>query len=92
MSGDLVWRGTCGKGCRLEANSFSGNIDLGLDKKSSFDVRFNARSGDVKDALGIKTVRSDKEFGSVRMRGSYGTGDGRVNVETYSGTFKLTPR
>ncbi len=91
-SGDLVWRGTCGKGCRIEANSFSGNVDLGLDKKSSFGVRFNARSGDVKDGLGIKIDRSDKEFGSVRLRGSYGTGEGSVKVETYSGTLKLTPR
>jgi hypothetical protein len=55
-------------------------------------MRFSARSGDVKDGLGIKTDRSDKEYGSVRVRGSYGTGDGAVRVETYSGTLKLSPR
>jgi DUF4097 and DUF4098 domain-containing protein YvlB len=91
-SGSLKWRGTCGKGCRLDAETFSGDVDLQLDKKSSFGVRFSSRSGDVKDSMGTKTDRSEKDFGSVHVRGSYGSGDGQIRVETYSGSLKLAPR
>jgi DUF4097 and DUF4098 domain-containing protein YvlB len=91
-SGSLKWRGTCGKGCRIDAETFSGDIDLQLDKKSTFGTRFSSRSGDVKDTMGMKVERTDKDYGSVHVRGSYGTGEGSIRVETYSGSLKLNPR
>ena len=91
-SGSLKWRGTCGKGCRIDAETFSGDIDLQLDKKSSFATRFSSRSGDVKDSMGMKVERTDKDYGSVHVRGSYGSSEGSIRVETYSGSLKLNPR
>jgi hypothetical protein len=87
-SGNLGWSGLCGRGCRLEAELHSGDVELKLDPRSSFALKFSSQSGELKDDLGLaaKPGRGD------RTRGSFGAGEGQAAIETFSGNLHLVRR
>jgi len=87
-SGDLKWSGECGRDCRLRAASLSGDIQLKLARSSSFEVRFSAYSGSLKDGIGLTRQQGHRE--RARRNGRYDRGDGRIEVETYSGDLQLS--
>jgi DUF4097 and DUF4098 domain-containing protein YvlB len=89
-SGDIRWKGVCGKGCLLHADSYSGNVQLDLDKKSSFALSYSSNNGSVDDQLGL-AGRNDKQSvtGMTHIKGSYGKGDGSVEIRAYSGDLAL---
>ncbi|MDP3274186.1 MAG: DUF4097 family beta strand repeat-containing protein [Deltaproteobacteria bacterium] len=90
-SGALTWRGLCGRGCRLEAHTVSGDVRLGMARESAATVRFESTSGSFEDGLATAMV-SD---GPVRVRrigpgqGGGGEGEGSVQVTTVSGALEL---
>ena len=87
-SGDLVWSGLCGKGCRLEAELYSGDVVLQLDPRSSFNLKYASQTGDFSDDLGM----GSKESRGSTTRGAYGHGEGAVSVETFSGDLRINRR
>jgi len=88
-SGNLVWSGLCGQGCRLKTEVFSGTTELKLDPRSSFSFKYQSRNGDLKDDLGVKAERDGR---ANQVRGTFGGGAGVVGVESFSGNVHFTRR
>ncbi len=93
VSGSLTWNGTCGAGCRMEIESFSGTVALHFDPRSSFGLKMTSRSGTFKDDLGLKvgTVKHPSE-GDQKTRATFGKGEGSVECETFSGGVTVGKR
>jgi len=92
-SGSLAWFGLCGNGCRIEAQTLAGNLELHLDANSSFDVVFEAFSGGIVDKLGLgsKDDRGRSGVGRV-VKGRYGKGAGKIDVGAHSGDLLLVKK
>ena len=88
-SGDLVWSGSCGPGCRLEARSLSGDLQLKLDPLSSFDVHYLSHSGEVNDDFKLEFAGPRPPSHEVNVRARYKAGDGLVDCQTFSGDLRL---
>lgn len=85
-SGPVDLRGLCGKGCRIDLDSVSGEVRLALDAKSSFGLRFTSHSGKLRDrgaAAGGEDAWTDATWGS---------GEGRIECETFSADAIVTAR
>jgi DUF4097 and DUF4098 domain-containing protein YvlB len=91
-SGDLRWAGTCGAHCRVSAASMSGDVDLQLDPKSSFELRFQSHSGEISDRLGLSGLPPPQDGPGIDARGKYGGGAGVIQCHTYSGDVDLRKR
>lgn len=88
VSGNLRWQGTCGKECRLHANTVSGDIRLGMAPQSSFGLEYGSVSGSFKDELATTVLeRGGGPAGHVRAQ--YGKGEGQVTCNTVSGDLAL---
>lgn len=88
MSGNVVWRGTCGKGCHVDVETFSGQTTLVLDPRSSFQIKAATRGGGLTDQLGLKVERAPDRpnLSGVRLlRARHGAGAGEIRVQSYSG-------
>lgn len=89
-SGKVEWRGTCARGCRLDAAAVSGDVEIMLDGKSSFELRAVSQSGDLVDRLGLdKPQARDRPGAGKRLEARYGKAEGIIDVSTYSGDFRL---
>jgi hypothetical protein len=88
VSGDAEWRGACGSGCRIEAETTSGDLRLALGPQSSFELEFESRSGDYQDDIGTAVSSRDKH--PTRVRARAGKGEGRVEFQSVSGDLSLT--
>lgn len=90
VSGSLSWSGACEKGCRINAETFAGNVELAFAPTSAFLVEFESHAGKLKDLLGVTMVTEDKDEDGDRVRGTFGKNpSGSVSVETYSGSLTL---
>jgi DUF4097 and DUF4098 domain-containing protein YvlB len=87
VSGDAEWRGTCTAGCRIQAETTSGDLKLVVGATGSFDLAFESRSGDYNDEIG--TSISSREQHPTRIRARAGRGEGRVEFESVSGDLSL---
>jgi DUF4097 and DUF4098 domain-containing protein YvlB len=87
-SGDVHWSGNCGNGCRLEARTLSGDVMLTTGDKSSFALRFQTHSGDVSDELKL-TFAGPRPPREPNLAARYSSGDGVVEVQTFSGDLHL---
>jgi hypothetical protein len=88
-SGDLRWSGSCGARCRISAATMSGDVDLSLDPKSSFELRFQSHSGEISDRLGLSGLPPEQDTPGIDARGKYGGGAGVIQCHTYSGDVEL---
>ena len=91
VSGDVSWNGTCGKDCRLHANTVSGDIKLGLSPQSSFGLEYGSVSGSFKDDLAT-TVTDQRRGPGGHVRAQYGKAEGQIACETVSGDLALERR
>jgi DUF4097 and DUF4098 domain-containing protein YvlB len=91
-SGDLRWTGNCSARCRVAAASVSGDVDLHLDPKSSFELRFQSHSGDLSDRLGLSGLPPPSDLPGIDARGRYGSGAGVIECRTFSGDVELRKR
>jgi DUF4097 and DUF4098 domain-containing protein YvlB len=87
VAGGIAIRGLCGKGCRIRFESVSGEIRLALDRKSSFEARFESFAGKLDDKLGL-TLEPDQD--RDERAGRYGKGEGSIEGESFSGRVVLT--
>jgi DUF4097 and DUF4098 domain-containing protein YvlB len=85
-SGPVDVRGLCGKGCRVDVDTVSGEVRLALDAKSSFGLRFTSHSGKLRDR-GATTAGNDAWTDTV-----WGSGEGRIECETFSADAIVTAR
>jgi DUF4097 and DUF4098 domain-containing protein YvlB len=88
VSGDVEWRGACAAGCRIDAQTTSGDLRLALQPASSFELEFESRSGDYQDGIG--TTVSSRDKNPTRIRAKAGRGEGRIEVQSVSGDLELT--
>jgi hypothetical protein len=86
MSGSLSFTGACGRGCKIDSEVFSGDVQLNLSGGSSFEMKYRTHSGDLQDGLGLG------DAGKRGAKGRYGAGEGRIEVESYQGNLQLTRR
>ena len=87
-SGDVHWSGQCGPGCRLEARTLSGDVALTMSDKSSFALRFASHTGELEDQMNLSIVGSKAPHES-NLRARYGSGEGLVEAQTFSGDLHL---
>lgn len=86
VSGDIAFNVSLAGGCRLDIESHSGDIDLGLPSDSSVEIDLEAYSGDLHNRLGADQVGGD---GRRELDLRMGSGDGRVEITTFSGDIEL---
>ncbi|HJZ88264.1 MAG TPA: DUF4097 family beta strand repeat-containing protein [Polyangia bacterium] len=91
-SGDLDWTGTCGKGCRIEVCSMSGDVRLNLSRDSSFNLRYKSHSGDLEDGLQMSTLRSKEKHSGSDIETRYGRGEGTIECQSFSGDMEVRGR
>ena len=96
-SGNVDWRGTCAKGCHLDADTVSGRLHFQLDRASSFTISTISHSGKLLDELGLERTpdakaseRAEREPGWHRA--SYGAAEGEIECESFSGDVRVSPR
>jgi DUF4097 and DUF4098 domain-containing protein YvlB len=87
-SGDLEWRGTCGKGCRLDARTMSGDVVLHPTKESSFALRYQSHSGDLEDGVSMIVTREKRAFGTSASA-RFGKGEGVIECQSFSGDLRV---
>jgi hypothetical protein len=91
-SGNLQWAGACGRDCRLDIASVSGDIGLRLDRASSFVLEFRAATGRMDDGLGLGPTNVDPLLQQgARTTGTFAGGQGQIRVRTQSGSLSLRP-
>jgi len=88
-SGDLTWKGSCGRGCDIAAHTASGDVQLGFAKESAFEVSYRSSNGDLHSDL---SMEFPDHGDSNTMVGRYRGGGGRVVVETFSGDLGISRR
>jgi hypothetical protein len=88
-SGNLEWAGVCAKGCRLSAETVSGDIKLQPDPaRSSFELSYSSHSGDLRDDLKLEVKRTPKrKHGGMGgwLEAVYGKGEGVIECDAFSG-------
>lgn len=87
VSGDLRVRTGLAGGGRIGAESVSGNIVLHLPSALSARVRGESFSGDL-EAAGAQIIRPKHGPGSS-FEHRYGSGDGEITIESFSGDARL---
>jgi hypothetical protein len=85
-SGPVDVRGLCGKGCRVDIDTVSGEARLALDQRSSFALRFTSHSGKLSDR-GASSGGNDAWTDAV-----WGAGEGRIECETFSADAIVSAR
>jgi DUF4097 and DUF4098 domain-containing protein YvlB len=83
-SGDFVWNGVCGKGCRITAETVSGDIKLRPDPKSSFELNYVSHSGDLHDDVKMQVSRRPRESGGGWVKATFGKGEGSIDCDGIS--------
>ena len=94
-SGDLAWSGRCGAGCVIRARSTSGDLRLDLDPSSSFELRYLTHSGELSDELGMigeETRKALPKGGETSVRARAGSGEGSIDVASFSGDLQVRRR
>jgi hypothetical protein len=86
--GDLHWGGTCAAGCRLEARSLSGDLNLKVGRNSSFELHFISTEGEFDDDVNLRFLgpRAPRE---ANLHARYGKGEGLIELKTVSGDVHI---
>lgn len=88
VSGDIGARVGLARGGEIRAETVSGDLRLQLARGSSARVSAESFSGDL-EAPGAQ-VRKERFGPGSSLEASFGGGDGRIRVETFSGDFTLS--
>jgi hypothetical protein len=94
-SGNLDWSGVCGKDCRLQVETMSGDVKLDVDPKSSFDLSYSSHSGDLHDDLQLSIKHAPKRKHGLSggwLEATYGKGEGVIEANAFSGNLVLHKR
>jgi DUF4097 and DUF4098 domain-containing protein YvlB len=92
-SGNFDWRGACGKGCHLDADTVSGQLRFALERaQSSFELRFMSHAGKLRDTLGLAAEGKEQRAGNAFSTHAFGAADGEIECESFSGDLVIQPR
>lgn len=87
VSGDLRVRATLATGGTMEFESVSGDVDLHLPRGTSARLQASSFSGSL-NATGARAEKPTHGPGSS-LEHRYGTGEGRIEMETFSGDARV---
>jgi DUF4097 and DUF4098 domain-containing protein YvlB len=87
VSGDINLRGKPSKDARIEVESMSGDVHLYLPAELSAHLRATTFSGTIRSDFG-KVKEEDRGPGSS-LDAMVGSGDARVNLQTFSGDVEV---
>jgi DUF4097 and DUF4098 domain-containing protein YvlB len=94
-SGDLDWTGACGKDCHVSAETVSGDLQLAVDDKSSFELSYSSHSGELHDGLELRVKHAPRKkhgMGGGWLEATYGKGEGVIEADAFSGNLTLHKR
>ena len=89
-SGDFEWTGICGKGCRITAETVSGDIKLRPDPRSSFELNYVSHSGELRDDVKMQVTRRPKENGGGWVKATFGKGEGSIDCDGISANLYVS--
>jgi hypothetical protein len=87
VSGDAQVDGALAPGGRIGIDSMSGDIDLRLPAALSATLKASSFSGDLRSDFG--TPRSSAHGPGSALETTAGSGDGQIEVETFSGDLRI---
>ncbi|MFC2172008.1 DUF4097 domain-containing protein [Acidobacteriota bacterium] len=88
VSGSISFTGDLSPDGRLEAQSFSGIVELVLPASISAEFDISTFSGGIDNDFGYKPEKSSFSV-AKNLSFSMGSGDGRISVETFSGKVRI---
>ena len=88
-SGDLTVKGKLTSDARLDAESISGDIRVGLVGKPNGEFDVSSFNGEIRNCFGPKPERTDEYAPGRELRFREGTGSARVRVKTLNGDISL---
>ena len=92
LAGDIELEATLAPGARVNCKSYSGDITLVVPKETSARFDVQTFSGKIRNDLGPRSVSSWRGGPGQRFDFETGDGDGRVTIETFSGTVRIRVR
>lgn len=84
-SGDVVVSGSLDAGARIEAESVSGDVKLGLPAGGGFVSDIETFSGDIGGCFSRQVTRASEHGPGKRLYVTEGNGDARIRVKSFSG-------
>ena len=84
-SGDVVVSGSLDAGARIEAESVSGDVKLGLPAREGFVSDIETFSGDIGGCFSKQVTRASERGPGKRLYLTEGNGDARIRVKSFSG-------
>lgn len=87
VSGDIDVKGALAPQGRIEIDSVSGDVSMDLPAALSAQMRVSTFSGSIHSAFG--TVVEKRHGPGSALESTIGSGDGRIEVQTFSGDVRL---
>jgi hypothetical protein len=94
-SGSLEWSGVCGRDCHLSAETVSGDLQLAVDARSSFELSYTSHSGELRDEVNLAVKRAPKRKHGMSggwMEATFGKGEGVIEADAFSGALVMKKR
>jgi len=94
-SGGLEWAGVCGKDCHVSAETVSGDLQLSVDPRSSFELSYTSHSGELRDEINLAVKRAPKRkhgMASGWLEATFGKGEGVIEADAFSGSLLVKRR
>ncbi len=92
VSGQIVFAGSLGPDADFSASSHSGTIELTLPESTSARVAVESFTGRIQNDFGQKAHRVDRYTPGKELHFTLGSGDGRIEIESFSGAITLRRR
>ncbi len=92
VSGSIELVGDLDSRAEIEAESHSGSIELQLPSSTSARFRVATHSGRINNELGPPAERTSRYAPGRRLEFELGKGDGRITIDTFSGSVSLRRR
>jgi DUF4097 and DUF4098 domain-containing protein YvlB len=93
VDGEVRLNGSCGPKGRVDVKTVSGEVLLLLDPRaSSFDLKFQSSTGDLRDDLGMTVRQQTRRPMHAAVEARYGKGDGVIEVRSFSGDLAVKKR
>lgn len=89
MSGEIEMEGSLAEGCRIDANSHSGDVTLRLLNDVSAEFSMETLSGEIEARVANVSPSFGKKMPGKEAHFTTGTGSGVVRIDTFSGDARV---
>lgn len=89
VSGNVEFEGRLGRNVRMDLNSHSGSVDVRLLGEVSARLSLETFSGSIESEFGGEADRESRFTPKKSLEYTVGSGEGRVNINTFSGSIRL---